>query len=148
MFGPFEPCEDLGATFVGRTLLALHGLSAPLCRAAAEAARRRGGKFGEGSGQWVFMTIGVMFVFFKMDRYGSRFNHKGTEVLVLGSIYQVPFWVPIFDPQPDGTGLDGFYSMYQGRLLLPKGHLCSEPLKPGMTYQSVLKQPWKEAESA
>ncbi|CAJ1341750.1 unnamed protein product [Effrenium voratum] len=33
--------EDLGATFVGRTLLALHGLSAPLCRAAAEAARRK-----------------------------------------------------------------------------------------------------------
>ena len=32
----------------------------------------------------------------------------------------VPFWVPIFDPQPHSTGLDGVYSIYQGHLFFQK----------------------------
>ena len=36
---------------------------------------------------------------------GQNETSRGPQVLVLGSIYRVPFWVPIFDPQPHIYGV-------------------------------------------
>lgn len=39
---------------------------------------------------------------FEQNRYGSKFYHRGPQVLVLVSFSRIPFSAPIFDPHSNG----------------------------------------------
>ena len=66
---------------------------------------------------------------------GQNLTTRGPQVLVLGSIYQVPFWVPIFDPQPNGQPPNG---------MLPAKAGCAQViLSDGVGRMQCLFPSWK-----